>query len=409
MPKATSSPGANVRVSCTSAPSAAMPQRSHTTWWLPIGSTSVTSARSGPAPMATCSGRTPSSAGPALRPAPPVPAGSAMAPPRKRPAASSSPSMKAIGGDPRKVLVFGQSGGGSKTSVLLAMPSAKGLFQRAGVMSGSATTVATREAQAEVAAQLKKALGVGTGQAAKLQALPFTTILAAQSDMEAGQRAKGEAPRSFAPCLDGVVIPRHPFDPDAPAVSADIPMIISSALDERAYRLTNFNLDEAGLRKFAADKVGAAGADALVALYKADDPKASPYLLQCRMDTDQTFRRGYFQQADRKVAQGTAKAWLYLFKAPSPAYGGRYGALHGIDVGLSLHDVRGGLNGPTAENVRLADQLASAWVAFAETGDPNNPKTPAWTPYNAAARPTMVWETAGGVMHNDPRGKFREY
>jgi para-nitrobenzyl esterase len=316
---------------------------------------------------------------------------------------------EAFGGDPNKVLAYGQSGGGSKTSVLLAMPSAKGLFQRAGVMSGSATTVATREAQAEAAHNLMKALGVAKGQAAKLQAMPFTTILSAQSDLESGQRSKGEAPRSFSPCLDGVVIPRHPFDPDAPAISADIPMMITSALDERAYRLTNFNLDDAGLKAFAAGKVGAANADALVAMYKADDAAASPYLLQCRMDTDQTFRRGYYQQADRKVAQGAAKAWLGLWKAPSPAYGGRYGALHGIDVGPSLHDVRGGLNGPTAENVKLADQLASAWVSFAETGDPNNAKTPAWAPYNASNRPVMTWEKSGGVIQNDPRGKFRQF
>src|SRR5262249_20731749 len=139
---------------------------------------------------------------------------------------------EAFGGDPNRVLVFGQSGGGSKTSVLMSMPSAKGLFHRAGVMSGAVLKLPTREEAAKPAAALMKALGLSKGQAAKLQAMPFEQVLAAQAGLEAADRAKGEAPRSFSPFVNGGAIPRHPFDPDAPAISADIPMISSNVLDE---------------------------------------------------------------------------------------------------------------------------------------------------------------------------------
>lgn len=313
-----------------------------------------------------------------------------------------------FGGDPSRVLVFGQSGGGAKTSVLMSMPSAKGLFQRAGVMSGSLLRLSSAEAARKGADGLLKTLGLTRGDTAKLQALPFETLLSAQAVMEADDRAKGEAPRSFSPSIDGVVIPGHPFDPAAPAISAEVPMIISSVLDERAYRLPNWGLNEAGLRAVIARRVGEARADEVQGMYRQESPKATPFILQARFETDEMFRKASIAQTERKAAQGGAPVWSYLWRYPSTAYGGRYGAAHGIDVGPSLHDVRGGLNGFDADNLRLADQLASAWVSFAATGDPNQAKTPAWPAYSLPDRTTMVFDRESRA-ENDPRRPFREF
>ena len=82
---------------------------------------------------------------------------------------------------------------------------------------------------------------------------------------------------------------------------------------------------------------------------------------------------------------------------------------HGIDVGPSLHDARGGLNGATTESLRLADELASAWVAFAAKGDPNNPKTPPWPAYNLPRRATLVLGAERTEALDDPRKTFREF
>ncbi len=320
--------------------------------------------------------------------------------------------IAAFGGDPSRVLVFGQSGGGLKTSVLMAMPSAKGLFQRAGVMSGSALRVATMESSAQAAGTFVRALGRSKASLASLHTLPFQQLLAAQVTMEDADRAKGEAPRAFSPVLDGVAIPRHPFDPDAPAVSADVPMVVSTVLDERAYRKVNFDLDANGLRQFGQEIAGADG-DRLVALYRDEDPGASPFVLQARIDSDMTFRKAAHVQAERKAAAHaagkSAPVYTYLWKTPSPAYGGRYGAPHGTDIGPSLHDIRHGLNGPSADSLGLADQLASAWVSFAATGDPNNPRTPRWPAYTLPARSTLVFDGASTrtQAQDDPRKAFR--
>jgi para-nitrobenzyl esterase len=315
---------------------------------------------------------------------------------------------EAFGGDPSRVLVFGQSGGGAKTSVLMAMPSAQGLFHSAGVMSGATLRLPDAGTAGAGTVAFLTALGLGKGDVGKLQALPFEALLTAQASLEAGARAKGEAPRSFGPSIDGVAIPGNPFDPAAPAISANVPMIISNVIDERAYRMANFDLDEAGLRAFIARRVGEARADAVVAMYRREDPRATPFVLQARFDTDELFRKPSIIETELKAAQGAAPVWSYLYREPSPAYGGRYGTPHGSDVGPSLHDVRGGLNETGPESLRLADEMASFWVAFAATGDPNNPRIPHWPAYRVPERATMVFDHATHV-EDDPRGEFREF
>jgi para-nitrobenzyl esterase len=115
--------------------------------------------------------------------------------------------------------------------------------------------------------------------------------------------------------------------------------------------------------------------------------------------------------ADRKAAQaaaGGAPVWSYLWTTPSPAFGGRYGATHGIDVSPSMHDIRFPLTGPSADNLRLADQLASVWVAMAANGNPTNARLPRWPAYDTAARTSMVFGDPTNAV-NDPRRAFREY
>lgn len=316
-----------------------------------------------------------------------------------------------FGGDPSRVLVFGQSGGGEKTGVLMAMPSAKGLFQRAGVMSSGLLRLPSA-AQAQTKADvLLAALGLGKDDVTALQRMSTGRILAALATLDAADAAAGKPHVAFDPSIDGQVIPSQPFDPAAPAISADVPMVISTTLDERTYRLRNFDLDEAGLRAHIAKRLGEGRADEVLALYRQDDPYATPFVIQARFDTDEAFRKPQLLMASRKAAlaaQGGAPVWSYLWRQPSAAYGGRYGAPHGADVGPSLHTVRGGLNGSDVDTLRLTDQLASAWVAFAATGDPNTARLPVWPAYTMPARATMVFDRPAHV-ENDPRSRFRVF
>lgn len=312
--------------------------------------------------------------------------------------------IESFGGDPKRVLIWGQSGGGAKVSHLLGMPEAVGLFSSAGVMSGSRLTAMSRNAGKEASDQLLAKLGVKAGEVRKLQSLPWSTILGAQAELEAGQRARGEAPRSFSPVI-GRAIPHDPFSPGAPQESAAVPLIVSSALDERTYRETNFGMTWDQVLTMLRGRVGARAQDVLTA-YRDEDPRATPYLVNARVITDTSFRMNARIMADRKAQQGAGPVWAYLWAAPSPAYGGRYGATHGVDVSYSMHELRMPLVGPIENNRRLADEIASAWVSLAAKGDPNNAKTPAWAKYDVAKRTTMVFGNPQSAAVEHPRKRF---
>ncbi len=314
--------------------------------------------------------------------------------------------IEVFGGDPGRVLIVGQSGGGAKVSHLLAMPVAKGLFSSAGVMSGSRLTAMTREQGAKAAHQLLRQLGLRADQIKELQAVPFSTLLAAQAEVEAEDRARGEAPRSFAPVL-GQAIPHHPFTPGAPGESLDIPLVVSTALDERTYRDTRFDMGWDQVLDTLRRRVGP-DAEKLLSAYRDEAPQATPFIINARIQSDMTFRLGAATMLERRAAAGGAPTWAYLWANPSSAFGGRYGAVHGIDVAYSMHDIRFPLAGPTADNLRLADEIASAWVAMAATGKPDNPRTPAWAPYDLKTRNTLVFGAKTASV-SDPRSYFRTY
>lgn len=113
--------------------------------------------------------------------------------------------IAAFGGDPAKVMIFGQSGGGAKTSVLMATPAAKGLFHRAAIQSGSMMRVAAPEQAERNARALLAAAGLPASRAADLQKLSWHELLAAQVE---AAKTPGV---SFIPVLDGQYLPHHPW------------------------------------------------------------------------------------------------------------------------------------------------------------------------------------------------------
>jgi para-nitrobenzyl esterase len=189
-------------------------------------------------------------------------------------------------------------------------------------------------------------------------------------------------------------------------MSKDIPLVVSTVMDERSYRETKFDMTWDDVKAMLKPLV-AGDTDKVLQMYRDEDSKASPFIINARVITDRSFRQNAFTMAERKAAQSGAPVWTYLWTTPSPAFGDRYGATHGIDVSPSMHDLRFPLLGPNAEYVRLSDQLASAWVSMAASGTPNNPRTPAWAPYEQKSRNTMVFGSPSNVV-SDPRKAFRE-
>ena len=308
--------------------------------------------------------------------------------------------IEKFGGDPGRVMIFGQSGGGAKTSTMLAMPSAKGLFHRAGVQSGSTIRAATREQATRSAEALLAKLGIARGSIADLQKLPWQQILEAQASLGGGA--------GFSPVVDGTVLPHHPFEPAAPPESTSVPMIISTTLEDGALSLTNFDLDEAGLKAMMNDRYGAK-AEQMLTLYRSRYPNKSPFLIEAQIATDAGFRRSAILQAVRKSALGKAPAYMYLWAFESIGFGGKFGAVHGTDVSASFNNYRDGIGGIGSKHERaLWDRFAATWVSFAKTGDPNNAKIPAWPAYDADKRATMVFDNETRV-ENDPRSEIRKF
>jgi para-nitrobenzyl esterase len=302
-----------------------------------------------------------------------------------------------FGGDPNKVMIFGQSGGGAKTSSMLANPAAKGLFHRAAVQSGSMLKFVARDRATQNAEALLKQLGIAKTRIADLQKVSWQQLLEAQAAVSATLPGVGAGP-----VLDGKYLAHDPFDPVAPPESADIPLIVSTTLEDAALQLTNFTLNEADLKTLLDKRYKDRGAE-ILAMYRKYYPEKSPYLIQAQAFTDAGFRRSAYKQAELKAAQGKGAIYMYEWDWPSPSFGGRYGAVHGLDVSGSFREARDG-----NDMARVADQLSSTWVAFAKTGNPNNAKIPPWPTYDAKTRATMVFSTPTQMI-NDHRGEIRGF
>jgi para-nitrobenzyl esterase len=307
--------------------------------------------------------------------------------------------IAAFGGDPSRVMIFGQSGGGSKVSTLLATPAAKGLFHRAVVQSGS-TLRLIADADAEKSADLfLKKLGLPRTRIADVQQLPWEQLLTAQVE------STGAA---FTPVVDGKYLTHHPFDPTAPAESRDVPVIIATTLEDAALRLTNWDLTDSGLTALLNERFKGK-AEEIRALYRPVAAGKTPYLVQAQVFTDTQGRSRATTQAERKAAQGGAPAWLYIWEWATPAFDGKLGAVHGHDVDASFNLYRNGICGTGDKTGRLmAKRLASTFVAFAKTGKPDNDQIPHWPAYDATTRATMVFDAETRVV-NDHRSAIRKY
>jgi para-nitrobenzyl esterase len=292
-----------------------------------------------------------------------------------------------FGGDPSRVMIFGQSGGGAKVSTLCGTPAAKGLFHRAAIQSGSTVRLPDKDAAAKNAEVLLKRLNIDKKNIGAIQKLAWQDIL--------------QAGGSASPFMDGNYLPHHPFDPGAPLETADVPIMISTTLHDRALSLTNWGLDAGGLRGVIAQNFGEANADRIIAAQKAARPQDSPFLIQASALTDQGRARGVIVQAERKAALNKAPAYVYEWDWISDMADRKMGAIHGLDVSASFNNARDAtMSAGNARGRTVAWKFSSTFAAFAKTGNPNNPEVPNWPAYNPQTRPTLVWDDNIRVVNN---------
>jgi para-nitrobenzyl esterase len=310
-----------------------------------------------------------------------------------------------FGGDPGRVMIFGQSGGGAKTSTMLSNAKAKGLFHSAAIQSGSALRLGDSAAAAKNAEILLDALGIAKNDIAAIQKKSWAEILEASVSLQPPQ---GAAAVSFGPIVDGDYLTRQPFDPDAPGESADVPVIISSTLHDSSFTLSNLDLDDEGLRKAIGSRFGEDRADDIIRAQKAARPQDSNFLIQASAFTDATRGNATYVQAERKAALDGAPVWVYQWDWASQMFNGKYGATHGLDVSPAFNNWRDATMSSSSDaGKRVCNAFASAWASFAKTGDPNNSESglPNWPAFDADKRAIFVFDNEPRV-ENDYRGEL---
>ncbi len=320
-----------------------------------------------------------------------------------------------FGGDPGNVTIFGESGGGGKVSTLMAMPAARGLFHRAIVQSGAAIRLRTRDRALRLTERVLHELGLARGGLNELQRLPIARLLAAVAPAE---QALGPSPfplfdrYPFGPVVDGILVPRHPFEPDAPDVSADIPLLVGDTKDEATLflaqddRVWNGTLTNDEFHA-ALGKVAGAQADRVAEAYRRLLPDASPAERLVAALTDGNFRIRSLVMAERRARRGGAPVWMYSFAFESAAFDGRLKAPHAFDVPFTFDtiDTLPDID-RTSRAATLGAAMSGSWAAFAHHGVPDHPALPHWPAYTLGRRPTLVLDAECRIVE-DPGAETR--
>jgi len=327
-----------------------------------------------------------------------------------------------FGGDPGNVTIFGESGGGGKVSTTIAIPASRGLFHKAIVQSGSFLRAAEAAGAAEQTERLYRALNIHPGNVRALQQIPTASLLAAYQSLHQDPLS----PKT-QPVVDGHVLPGQPWDPRAPELAGQIPMLIGTTREEAAAfagdRLKEpFSGDTAlidGIDRCAVlSSLSKQQYGELLPLYRRIMPNLSDAQMVVRIATDAGMWRNALLQVARKLEAGGPPVYMYEFAWKTPCFGGSY-ALHAIDLPF----VFGHQDYPQAwdeddsaavraaadlegERYRLSNLVMKAWAAFARTGDPSTSDLK-WPAYDLSSRTTMVFDRATH-LECDPRSRIRE-
>jgi para-nitrobenzyl esterase len=322
-----------------------------------------------------------------------------------------------FGGDPGNVTIMGQSGGGAKVCTLTAMPSAKGLFHKAVVLSGASLKMGDKDYSERLGSYVLKEAGLRPAQIDKLQNMPWKDFYAIAT--KASQKLNEETPgvvglrRGFNPVVDGAILPQHPYYPEPAPTAAQVPIIICSTLSEQSPSWNDSALEEITLDQVVEKVKVRAGfgagfgdnAKAVVDAYANAFPDKKPVEIWSLVSSN---RQNTVALADAKSKQ-SAPVYVAWFGWQSPLFDNRMRAFHCADICFWFYntDLMLSHTGGGARPRKLSTKMAGSLLQFMKTGDPSGGGLSTWPKYTSAKGETMILDDVCEVR-NDPDREARK-
>jgi len=327
--------------------------------------------------------------------------------------------IESFGGDPGNVTIMGQSGGGAKVCVLLAMPKAEGLIHRAVPLSGSTVSGMDQAWSRKVGEYILKEAGLEADEIDQLQEIPWKDyiLLANRASRKCAAEQGGAGMRrgSFGPVADGVDLPEGTFFSDPDGLSSQVPMLINSTFHEWSMARTNPEIEEISADSVKAMLSQSAGrfsrgglgenADAVYEAYAAAFPEAKPIEILTLISSN---RKSLIRTANAKSVQA-APVYVSWFGWEPPMFNGRMRAFHCLDISFWFYntDLMLTHSGGGKRPRELSEKMSGALLQFMRTGDPNGGGLPQWPVYTVEHGETMVLNDVSEVR-NDPDRAGRE-
>ncbi len=337
-----------------------------------------------------------------------------------------------FGGNPDNIMIFGESGGGAKTSCLYAMPDAAPYFNKASIESGPGIMMTEPDVADKTTRMVLKELNISPRKWTKLLEVPVNDLLTVQLRLPAialteaagnpEKLSKGigaAGPGRFGPVVDGVVLPVHPFHPEAPQISRDKSLITGWNEDEYTFfgmasgEKEAFNLDFQGLKSKLEVQYGEK-TDEIIKVYREARPEASASDIFVAISSFTRMGMGSIEIAEKKSTQKAAPVYLYNFGYKSevtiPGTDYPLGTPHAMDIQFKFYnlvdengnarDPGNSMGGERPGRIQASKNFAEFWTTFAKTGKPAAGGQPQWPEYNTIDRPVMRIDSECSVLYD---------